>query len=813
MVSRILPPACLVVAALTLGSIAPAWAQGGRQWMSTDQSPPGTPAEVRFDPSASGPTDSFFDVFIHGFWIDPFVGPDQQTYFMIDVPDQPDDMHPGVFFHRSKPIGAPELPAIRFNLAVPTNASDVRMGQSTFFDVFFNNILIAPEFIPGMDSDEDDAALGGTLPPPREPAFTRDETIYHMTMPWPPTNGDPSVPVQTMLGSIPGVGMQVYPFQWNPGDRQLRVWRQARLHFIHGGTPQTSPPITRERSRLAAKKFANWPGVLTGFPFNPVFYTADFLFVYPTGYAEEIKPLVDQKKARGFLVTEHVIAPTGNTCASIEAIIDAWYGAAPAWRDKYCILVGDVNVIPTCNSPALGTDYPAGVPTDDRYASVPGIDLNEEIYLGRFSVDSEADLTNQVAKTLAYEDAPPLFGNFSEALLVAHKEDAPGKYVGAHESVRTAVYTTPPVFTTLYGHIAGVDDADVTAEINAGLGLVAYRGHGSSGAWTGWNTLNEFYDTGDVGGLANGAMTPVLWGFACTNQSLSTSDCLGETWMEQVGGGAVSHYGATVPSYTVQNHELDRRMFRGLYFWGLTTQSQDIDYAEAMMEFIEGPENAWMYLLLGDPDMQIRRRSPVTLTVLVPNQIPICPIIPPCDPLRIRVLGPQGQPMPEVLVSLWKPAGPPGQGETMLGGGDEVFDNRYTAADGFASVPASPTTPGLLFYSVQDDNGNTATGTIEVTTAVGVTPGAAGAFQFRAVPSVLRSSTMLSFGTVLGRSATVQIHDVGGRRIRTLEAAAGVGGIRWDGTDQSGEPVSSGLYFARFVSGELSFATRVVVAR
>src|SRR5690606_1499029 len=102
----------------------------------------------------------------------------------------------------------------------------------------------------------------------------------------------------------------------------------------------------------------------------------------------------------------------------------------------------------------------------------------------------------------------------------AHKENAPGKYVGAHESVRTASYAVPPAFSTLYGHQAGVDDSDVNLAINNGLGLVAYRGHGNSAAWTTWNTLNESYNSADVTALANlPSQVPVVWSLACTNSA------------------------------------------------------------------------------------------------------------------------------------------------------------------------------------------------------------------------------------------------------------------------------------------------------
>ena len=108
-----------------------------------------------------------------------------------------------------------------------------------------------------------------------------------------------------------------------------------------------------------------------------------------------------------------------------------------------------------------------------------------------------------------------------------------------------------------------------------------------------------------------------------------------------------------------------------------------------------------MYLLLGDPDMQIRRRNPGMWLVNAPDTINTCPS-PPCF-FGVVVVDEQGRPVEDALVAAWKPGA---VGPTKFNGPDEVFDNRYTLGDGSASVPAEPTTPGWLYYTIQDDAGN-----------------------------------------------------------------------------------------------------------
>jgi hypothetical protein len=561
-------------------------------------------------------------------------------------------------------------------------------------------------------------------------------------------------------------------------------------------------PITRERARLARSRFINWPVAETWIPIELIRYNGDFLFIYPPGYDNELQPLINQKKMRGYVVTEMTTNETGTACGSIWDAIISWYGSQTPGSDKYCLLVGDTDVIPLCTSPY-------GIPTDDLYASTNGIDLNEEIFLGRLSVDSETDLANQVEKILRYEENPDLLCCYPNVMLAAHKEDAPGKYVGAHESVRTASYTIPPVFTTQYGHQSGVTNASVSALINTGLGLVAYRGHGTDYSWIGWNLGNEDYDTGAVGALMNpAARVPVVWSFACNNNEIDVSDCIGEVWMEDIDDRAVSHYGSTVPSWTDPNHELDRQMFDAVYDDGFVVQSHAIEDAEADMASIWGSwgdDNAWMYLLLGDPEMSIRRRNPLTLVLDLPELYNINEFF-----FEIEVHGPGGEPIAGAQVSIWKPA--QGAGKS-AGAADEVFDNRYTDAAGAASIPARPSTEGYIYITVEDSIGNAVVDSVLVVDATGVEPGASRGFMLTAAPSVTSSITTLHFGQGLPEPTAVELYNVSGQLVRTIDAPQGSQSVKWNATDAAGEHVAPGLYFARYRVGSQSVTARITVVR
>jgi flagellar hook assembly protein FlgD len=59
----------------------------------------------------------------------------------------------------------------------------------------------------------------------------------------------------------------------------------------------------------------------------------------------------------------------------------------------------------------------------------------------------------------------------------------------------------------------------------------------------------------------------------------------------------------------------------------------------------------------------------------------------------------------------------------------------------------------------------------------------------------------------------VEITDVAGRRVRTLEARGASESFDWDGRDQSGAQVPAGIYFARVTTTEGVAGARIVRLR
>jgi hypothetical protein len=64
----------------------------------------------------------------------------------------------------------------------------------------------------------------------------------------------------------------------------------------------------------------------------------------------------------------------------------------------------------------------------------------------------------------------------------------------------------------------------------------------------------------------------------------------------------------------------------------------------------------------------------------------------------------------------------------------------------------------------------------------------------------------------IGTRQEIRIHDISGRRVRTLDLGQAAGGLaQWDGHDQTGHRLAAGLYLVRLISGTQHVQTRVVL--
>ncbi len=488
--------------------------------------------------------------------------------------------------------------------------------------------------------------------------------------------------------------IQVYPVQVNPvrGTVEIASHILIEVNYSGGFYPKNV-------AEWMLPQYARYVDNFAELGLQPIdTYTSGvrYLVISHASYASEsylLDSLLGWVKKRGY--ETRVIAKTSFTAQEIKDSIRAEYLRNNPKALRWVLLVGEYAQIPQGS-------YSGVTRSDFWYSDLepwPAGDNYPEIGICRLSPSSNADLINQIKKILQYQKSPPSTGNWLDKIaLPAHREQYPGKYSGCTRGIyfMPKPYWNPSLVETIMGQFTG--NAAVTAAINQGRNIVAYRGHGDYTEWSSWGTEGSWYNS-HVDALANGSMTPVLYNVACNCGDIYQSECLSEKWMRKFPGGAVASLGATQPSYTLPNHGICSTLVRatsdtwtiaGARNYGPTVYNlADIKcygvdaYVAKYWPSSPYPYNIWMYLMLGDPAMPVWCGGmPQIATVDVPATIPL-------GPYELSVSVSLGtRPVEGALVCAWKEP--------------DFYVSGRTDATGQVTLPVNAVDPGEVLVTVSE---------------------------------------------------------------------------------------------------------------
>lgn len=159
---------------------------------------------------------------------------------------------------------------------------------------------------------------------------------------------------------------------------------------------------------------------------------------------------------------------------------------------------------------------------------------------------------------------------------------------------------------------------------------------------------------------------------------------------------------------------------------------------------------------------------------------------------------------------------------------DGVLHDQVTYDDG-PPWPAAPDGQGPTLELIAPYLDNALPASWRASTSAGGTPGApnsaavavgdASPLPFSlapASPNPFNPRTRLRFALDRAGPVTLVVHDLRGARVQQLVAAeypAGRHEVVWDGTDDAGRPVASGIYMARLVQAERTAMTKLLLVR
>lgn len=699
------------------------------------------------------------------------IGLDGRTVSVVDLPGHALRREPGL----------PELPLVTATLPLP------RQGQVRLeiVAVIEREIPVAP-VIPSLghlSRQVDPAALVRTW-----------GDAYAAGAVWPPVAAELGRPF--LLGDRRGVTVRLHPLRYDAGRGVLLVADRIELAVVSEGTgganeapaAATSPALAPVAERL----FAAPAHAATQKAFSTGERPGRMLVVAAPEFVDAVAPFVAWKARRGIEVEVASVKDLGSTAATIAAAIaDRWHGAGLDW----VLLVGDREWVPTLAGTFDGSD------SDVRYALVAGDDLLPDLFVSRVPARSAADAAAQVAKFVAYERDPlagAAAGTYGRAAGVAGSEGSPADHARADLLRDDLLAAGFAAVDQLYQR-DGAGTADVRSALAAGRSLVNYLGHGTG---TGWTSVP--FGLADVAALDN-AQWPWIIDVSCSNGEFARTTCFAEAWLRAgtaaAPAGAIAVVAASslapwTPPTVMQAEIIDalaygsERTLGALHMAGLARVADVYGGLAVATQVIE------QFNLFGDASLQVRTRPAMAFGVTAPSAVAAQDAAFP-----VAVTGPAGA---VVAVS----QGPVLYARGTVDGGGRADVAWLRTPPAGARLDLTVTGPEMAPWL----------GTVAVVSGASPVPevAAGGTRLLGNHPNPFNPATTIAFTLESAGRVNLTVHDLAGRRVRTLVAQdlpAGRHDAVWDGRDDGGRALGSGVYLYRLVSAAGSASGRMTLVK
>jgi hypothetical protein len=244
------------------------------------------------------------------------------------------------------------------------------------------------------------------------------------------------------------------------------------------------------------------------------------LIITTPKYAKVMDKYIDWKVERGLDVEMDILSAERGTEAIQQKLQDKYTDEEGL---TYIVLVGDIDDVPSVML--------AGYPSDPSYTLLEGDDLIGDALISRISVNTPAELENQLNKILKYEKGD--FANFDwiRHALVASMTGFDG--VDHAGKIETSLRSHPEYFDEVIKIMES--DSNITEKMReaiekTGVNFIAHHGHGST---TAFESLSFSRD--NAASLKNfDSGFPIIHGAACSTGSfwIENGDCLAEAFMK-----------------------------------------------------------------------------------------------------------------------------------------------------------------------------------------------------------------------------------------------------------------------------------------
>ncbi len=509
--------------------------------------------------------------------------------------------------------GAPELLSISTSIIIPDDAEmELKIISESFEDI--QNINIIPSkgnLLRNID--------------PSTIAYTYGKQ-YQINEFFPGKLAELQNPY--ILRDYRGQTVSFYPFQYNPQTKVLRVYKNISVKISRSGLSNINTlkrtksfsKVDNEFQKIYQSNFLNFNSL--NFKYTPVNEEGKMLIICPDQFMQAMLPLVQWRNISGIPTQMVSVTAAGSTNTAIKSYISNYYTTNGL---TYVILVGDVAQLPTFTAGGGGSD--------NTYGYLSGNDHYPEIFVGRISAENFVHVATQVQKIIAYEKYPNNGNGWYNRGTGIGSAEGPGdnnEYDYQHiRNIRTKLmaYEYGNCSELYDGSQGGLDasgnptTAMVANDVNNGVGIMYYTGHGSDNSWvtTGFSNTN-------VNALTNTTAWPFIFSVACVNGNFTAGTCFAEAWMRAVYNeqptGAVATLMSTInqswnPPMYAQDAMIDiltesiqgniKRTFGGISMNGCMKMNDQY--------LTQGDDMTDTWNIFGDPALMIRTDTAKPMTV------------------------------------------------------------------------------------------------------------------------------------------------------------------------------------------------------
>jgi len=361
-----------------------------------------------------------------------------------------------------------------------------------------------------------------------------------------------------VMRDLRGQALWIYPVQYNPVTKMLRVYSNITLRVYNtGGQGQNERIPNRERGisrpfrQLYQKLFLNYDEQFLSETRNGE-EPEQMLVIAKDEFIPSLEDFVAWKRQMGIRTTVVPASEVGGTPASMYDFVKNYYSEH---NISYLLLVGDEYALTPMVRP--GSNYSC----DNCLGYMEGEDHYPEVFVGRFHAANEAELNIMMNRNLGYEKTPlaDTSNNWCATGMASTSDQGQGigddnqadyeqgnewkskhladgfeKYWEFYDGDQSAISPTPGDET------ADQPGSPVNTQLvdlmnTRGISIYNYTGHGWEQGLSSGN-----FNTSAVATLRNQHRYPIVIAVACCAGNFTNNgggDCLGEA-MQRAGNAA-----------------------------------------------------------------------------------------------------------------------------------------------------------------------------------------------------------------------------------------------------------------------------------